>query len=304
MNSLFPASKVDSAAVDSLGGMCGTDLLSNVIAAKPTCSMYDNSLSSCMATPGCDYQYSGWCNGFNCYGISQDECIAAGSICSWSPYSGINGSCYQGSSYFSMVSQCYNLGPEDCAANPVCSSDFNYFCTDEEVPCFGMDQAACSVHGNNCYWSTLNGNGSIPGCYSRNLTGNSTVLGCDSAQLDEDDSEGRDGSFAICSRKVLTSWNGVTSSGDQVFSAARMAGNKMRKVPASFQCASDAATPLLHVGCNMTVSVLPASNFNFSVYLPRINMTVGNLLAPLMNALAGCRSGNTMSAEQTRVRFE
>jgi len=128
-------------------------------------------------------------------------------------------------------------------------------------------------------WSNLTSR-----CYSANVVASDLYQGC-----------AMSGSVLNCTQLPLEAWNGTLADGSNVFSAGRVNGTAFRSLQANVTCAArgvagnPAVLPVMRLGCDMRLDVMPGSSINASVYLPQLQSMARDLGDVVMRFLTQCR---------------
>lgn len=218
----------------------------------------DSTLSSAGAMCGTDivgdllYQGLGVaCSSFS----SKTDCMANGR-CNWMAgpgnyygYGCDTYGCYTG----------YHFGPSN-----VCREWNVTSCT-----LLGRDDCGQRV---DCVWDG-------PGlwCYSRNVTVQDMYLGCTGSQ----------GSVQ-CGMLPLDNWTGTLAGGGHVFESRRMSGQAFRPLAATATCSAAGTVPLVRLGCDMRLDIMPGTPVAVAAYLPQLQVPVAAVADAIMRFAADC----------------
>ncbi len=112
-------------------------------------------------------------------------------------------------------------------------------------------------------------------CFSGNVTVQDLYQGCVGS-----------GTMATCTMMPLEAWSGTLASGMSVFDTRRMSGSLFRPLSGSAVCSSVGTVPLLHVGCDQRVDILPGTAAAVSAYLP--SLPVSSVLDAILSFAADC----------------
>lgn len=162
--------------------------------------------------------------------------------------------------------------------------------------CVSMQPAQCPTLGRGdcqmdsaCLWDERN-----LWCFAANVTLSDLYQGCNNGQVD-----GGKGKVQ-CPFLPLNNWDGVLPGGQAVFDSRRMSGQAFRTLTGpGMACNTSGSMPLVRLGCDLRLDVLPGTPAAVAAYLPALQLPIAAVVDNIMQFATACSQASAGAAPLT-----